>query len=176
MDRQDDEQAETLSAAIPDAVEQAALAVLKRAAARELPLATAESCTGGLLASLLTDVDGYGHVFERGFVVYADRAKCDLLGLAQGQIDACGAVSREVAVAMAEGALARSQAAIAVSVTGFAGPAGPGDEEGLVHFACARSGRPVRHREAHYGPLGRGPIRIAALQTALELLQEALAD
>lgn len=167
-------QTETLSPALPDDVERAALQVLERARAAGLKLATAESCTGGLLASLLTDIDGYGHVFERGFVTYGDQAKCDLLGLARQQIEDCGAVSREVALAMAEGAVRRSAAQVAVAVTGFAGPAGAGDEEGLVHFACAREGRSTIHREAHFGARGRGPIRICAVQTALDMLAAAM--
>lgn len=160
---------------MPEDIERAALAALKQADARKLTIAAAESCTGGLLASLLTDLDGYGHVFERGFVTYGDRAKCDLLGLAQSQIDDCGAVSREVAIAMAEGALSRSAAQLAIATTGFAGPGAPGDEEGLVHLACAREGRPVLHREAHFGPRGRGAIRIDALRAALQLLRQAMA-
>ncbi|MFC3226199.1 CinA family protein [Marinibaculum pumilum] len=168
------ERTETLSPALPDDLEQAALDVLRRADAGGLKLATAESCTGGLLASLLTDIDGYGHVFERGFVTYGDRAKCDLLGLAQKQIDDCGAVSREVAVAMAEGAVQRSAAELAVAITGFAGPAGDGDEEGRVHLACARKGVPTVHREAHFGACGRGAIRLRAVRAALEMLQSAL--
>ncbi len=176
MTGQTADRTETLSPALPDDVERAALAVLRRANACGLKLATAESCTGGLLASLLTDIDGYGHVFERGFVTYGDQAKCDLLGLARKQIEDCGAVSREVAVAMAEGAVQRSAAQVAVAITGFAGPAGDGDEEGLVHFACARAGRPTAHREAHFGPRGRGAIRLRAVRTALELLEMALRE
>src|SRR3546814_1058541 len=93
---------ETLSAALPDDVEQAAARVLELACDRELTLATAESCTGGLLGSLLTDVEGASHAFERGFIVYSTEAKCELLGVDRRQIDDCGAVSRDVAVAMAE--------------------------------------------------------------------------
>jgi nicotinamide-nucleotide amidase len=137
-------------------------------------LATAESCTGGLLASLLTDIDGAGHVFDRGFVVYSERAKCQLLGLAQEQIDHCGAVSRQVAVAMAEGALKGSDAQVAIAITGFAGPGAPGDEPGLVHFACAREGRETTHREEHFGDIGRGGVRLAALEAALELMIDAV--
>lgn len=166
---------ETLTAALPADIECSVAALLKEAARRDISLATAESCTGGLLASLLTDVEGASRAFERGFVVYSEDAKCELLGIAAERIRHCGAVSAEVAIAMAEGALARSRADIAVAITGFAGPAGPGDEPGLVHFACARRGGATRHREAHLGDIGRGPVRIACLRIALEMLGEALA-
>ena len=86
-------------------------------------------------------------MFDRGFVVYSERAKCELLGLRQDQIDRCGAVSREVAVAMANGALKGSSAKVALAITGFAGSGGPDDEPGLFHFACARDGRQTSHRE-----------------------------
>lgn len=164
---------ETLSPALPADVEAAAHALLALASEQKLSLATAESCTGGLLASLLTDVDGIAHVFDRGFVVYSEEAKSDLLGIAAERIDACGAVSREVAIAMAEGAIARSSADIALAITGFAGPAGADDEHGLVHFACATRGSAMRHREKHFGPLGRGGVRIACIRTALEMMAAA---
>ena len=93
--------AETLSPILPNDVEDTAAAVLKAACEAELRLATAESCTGGLLASLLTDVEGASHAFERGFAVYSEEAKCELLGMRREQMDVCGAVSREVASAMA---------------------------------------------------------------------------
>jgi nicotinamide-nucleotide amidase len=97
-----------------------------------------------------------------------------LLGLAQEQIDHCGAVSRQVAVAMAEGALKGSDAQVAIAITGFAGPGAPGDEPGLVHFACAREGRETTHREEHFGDIGRGGVRLAALEAALELMIDAV--
>jgi nicotinamide-nucleotide amidase len=165
---------ETLSPALPDRVERMTETLLKGAKAADLMLATAESCTGGLLASLLTDVEGYGRVFDRGFVVYSEPAKCQLLGLAQEQIDRCGVVSREVAVAMADGAIKVSDAQVAIAITGFAGPGGPGDEPGLVHFACARAGRKTRHREEHFGDIGRGGVRQACLEVALEMMIEAV--
>lgn len=165
---------ETLSATLPDDVEALTHEVLRLANELALSLVTAESCTGGLLASLLTDVDGAGHVFERGFVTYSEDAKCELLGLDRAMIDDCGAVSEQVARAMAAGALARSHGEIVLAVTGFAGPAGPDDEAGLIHFACARRAGPVAHREVHLGPLGRGPARIACVRIALEMLKEAI--
>jgi nicotinamide-nucleotide amidase len=166
--------AETLDPVLPKQVQEKAECVLDAAHDKELKLATAESCTGGLLAALLSVVRGRGHVFDRGFVVYSKQAKCDLLGIAREKVDSCGAVSEPVAVEMAQGALRRSEADIAVSITGFAGPAGPDDEEGLVHFACARRGGDVAHREEHYGAIGRDGVRIAALETALEMIGRAL--
>lgn len=166
--------AEALECALPDSVIRKAVAVLDLAHFRKLMLVTAESCTGGLLASLLTDVSGRGHVFERGIVAYSDDAKCDLLAIERDVVDGCGAVSREVAEAMARGALARSRGDIALAITGFAGPGTPEDEEGLVHFACARHGFAVLHREAHFGAIGRAGVRRASLEAALELIEEAL--
>ena len=165
---------ETLSPVLPDEVDHAARTVLEKANARKLSLATAESCTGGMLASLLTDVEGVSGAFERGFVVYSKDAKCELLGIARDTVERCGAVSREVAIAMAEGALAASRADVAISVTGFAGPGGPDDEPGLVHFACARTGRPTAHREEHFGDVGRGPVRVECMRVGLQMLDEAL--
>jgi len=165
--------AETLDPALPPEVQDRADKVLQLACDKELMLATAESCTGGLLAALLTDVPGCSHAFERGFVVYSNEAKCDLLGLDRAMVEDCGAVSARVAVARAQGALRRSRADVAVSITGFAGPAGD-DEEGLVHFACARRGDDTRHREEHFGAIGRQGVRLAALEVALEMLEEAL--
>ena len=168
--------AETLDHALPTQVQERASKVLELASEKECYLATAESCTGGLLAALLTDVPGCSHIFERGFVVYSDDAKCDLLGIARSKVENCGAVSEEVARDMALGALRRSDAQLALSITGFAGPPGKDQqgEEGLVHFAVAGSDGEVSHREEHFGPIGRDGVRIAALGTALEMLEEAL--
>jgi len=165
---------ETLEPILPRKVEQAAQEVLEMACDAELSLGTAESCTGGLLAALLTDIEGCSHIFERGFVVYSEDAKCDLLGVERELVEDCGAVSREVAIAMAKGGLANSRAKLVLAITGFAGKTKEG-EEGLVHFACAREGRGVRHREEHFGAIGRDGVRIAALEVALEMMKEALA-
>ena len=165
-------QAETLSPAIPDIVEKLAVGVLERACALNVSIATAESCTGGLLGSLLTDVEGASHAFERGFIVYSEESKCELLGIERNKIADCGAVSRDVAIAMAQGALDHSRADIAVSITGFAGAGAPGDEPGLVHFACVRRDGYVCHREMHFGDIGRGPVRLASVCTALEMIEE----
>ena len=132
---------ETLSPVLPNETEEATRRLLEKACERELSLATAESCTGGMLASLLTDVQGVAHAFERGFVTYTNEAKNEMLDVPLELIAEKGAVSREVAIAMAEGALARSRANIALAVTGFADA---GDEPGLVHFGCARAGRRQR--------------------------------
>ena len=165
---------ETLEPALPTALERQACDLLDRADELEVQIATAESCTGGLLAALLTDVGGRGHVFERGFVTYSEEAKSDLLGIPVETIKEHNAVSRTVALAMANGALERSNADLALSITGFAGPGGPDDEEGLVHFACARRSGETCHREEHFGAIGRGPVRIAALEVALAMMDEAL--
>jgi nicotinamide-nucleotide amidase len=164
---------ETLKAILPAHVEAGADSVLELACVKDLPLPNAESCTGGLLAALLTDVEGKSHIFERGFVVYSEQAKCDLLGIERALVEDCGAVSRDVAVAMAEGAIARSMAKIALAITGYAGKTDEG-EEGLVHFACQREGHEVSHREEHFGTIGRDGVRIAALEVALEMMKEAL--
>ena len=162
---------ETLSPVLPDALEEATRRLLAKACERQLVLATAESCTGGMLASLLTDVQGVAHAFDRGFVTYSEESKTELLGVPAALIAAKGAVSKEVAVAMAEGALPRSRANIALAITGFADT---GDEPGLVHFACARNGRITAHREEHFGAVGRGATRVAALEVAVEMMTEML--
>lgn len=165
---------ETLSSALPDDVEALAPAVLREACDRRLKLVTAESCTGGLLASVLTDVDGLGHAFERGFVTYTDESKMELLDVPPGLLARHGAVSPQVAEAMATGALIRSSGDVAMAVTGFAGRGAPGDEPGLVFFALARRGRPVWTQEAHFGDIGRGPVRLACLRHALRMLRDNL--
>lgn len=159
---------ETLSPVLPDEVERMTHALLRDACDRNLTLATAESCTGGLLGSLLTDVEGASHAFERGFIAYTEQAKAELLGIDPDLIGRCGAVSREVAIAMAEGALARSRADISVAITGYAGA---GEEPGLVHFATARHGRETQHSEQHFGDIGRGATRIACIRTALAMMR-----
>jgi nicotinamide-nucleotide amidase len=166
--------AETLDPALPANVQDRADKVLEIACDKELMLATAESCTGGLLAALLTDVPGCSHAFERGFVVYTNEAKAQLLDIELGRIEELGAVSKEIAIDMAHGALRRSEADVALSITGFAGPGKDGAEEGLVHFACARRDGPTAHRSEHFGAIGRQGVRIASLETALEMLEQAL--
>jgi nicotinamide-nucleotide amidase len=165
---------ETLSPALPLDIEALIHQVLESACARDLKLATAESCTGGLIASLLTDVDGCAHVFDRGFVVYSNGAKRDLLGVPAELLIEPGPVSEVVARAMADGALARSDADISIAVTGFTGPAGAGDTPGLVHFGLARSGRPTIHHVERFGEVDRGKGRLATLRTAMNLLKAAI--
>lgn len=159
---------------LPDDVEIAVKSLLRKACDRELTLATAESCTGGLLAALLTDVEGCSHAFERGFITYSDEAKSAMLGINLHLIRERGAVSAEVALAMAQGALARSAADVVLSITGFAGKGGSDDEPGLVYLACARRGQAPMLREEHFGDCGRGTIRVKAVRVALAMMDDAL--
>ena len=138
-------------------------------------IATAESCTGGLLSGAITDVPGSSDVFDRGFITYSNAAKHDMLGVDPALIEAHGAVSEEVAVAMAEGALRRSTADIAVSVTGVAGPGGSEFKpEGLVCFGLAASGKSTRVETLEFGALGRDRVRAKSVAHAMALLGEAL--
>jgi nicotinamide-nucleotide amidase len=160
-----------------DQLAERAAAVLRRAKEAQLTLSTAESCTGGLLASLLTDIEGLSGSFERGFVTYSNEAKCELLGIDLALIEAHGAVSAEVAEAMVRGALARSHAALACAITGFAGKGqDKSDEPGNVHVAVQRAGRDPVIREFHFSDLGRETVRHHAVAKALDMLDEAAAD
>ena len=143
-----------------------------------LMAATAESCTGGLIAGLLTEIPGSSAVLERGFVVYSNAAKQELLGVPAETLVNYGAVSGETAVAMAEGALRASRAEVAVSVTGIAGPDGGTAPKpvGLVHFACARRGKPTAVREERFGAIGREAVRLASVRVGLDLLEAALSQ
>ncbi|MCI0468160.1 MAG: CinA family protein [Beijerinckiaceae bacterium] len=138
-------------------------------------IATAESCTGGLLAALITSVPGSSDVFERGFVTYSDAAKAECLGVAPRILETFGAVSGETAQAMAAGALAHSSASISLAITGIAGPGGgtPGKPVGLVYFCLARRSGAVINAEKRYGDPGREAVRFAAIATAIELLAKA---
>ena len=143
---------------------------------KKLVLATAESCTGGLIAALLTEIPGSSAIFDRGFVTYSNEAKQTLLGVSEEILRLHGAVSEACARAMADGAIVNTPADIAVSVTGIAGPGGgsAGKPVGLVHFAC--SGREGdSHVERRFGAIGRERIRLAAVQQALLLLEQAVA-
>ncbi len=139
-------------------------------------VATAESCTGGLIAALLTEIPGSSSVVERGFVVYSNAAKEELLAVPASTLARYGAVSEETARAMAEGALKASRADIAVSVTGIAGPDGgtAAKPVGLVHFACARRGGPTIAREERFGDIGRYAVRVASVRVGLDLLEGAI--
>ena len=134
-------------------------------------IATAESCTGGMVAAALTDVAGSSDVFDRGFVTYSNQAKIDMLGVSAETLAAHGAVSEEVAREMAEGALERSKAQLAVSITGIAGPGGSEFKpEGRVCFGLAVRGKPVVVETVEFGAKGRAKVRLAARDHALKLL------
>jgi nicotinamide-nucleotide amidase len=165
---------ETLEPALPDHLDEQADRLMHEICDRKLRVATAESCTGGMLAALLTDIEGASHGYDRGFVTYTEESKTELLGIEPDVLKNNEAVSEVVARAMAEGALARSHADIALGVTGFAGPAGKGHEQGLVHMALARRSRPTMHRVEHFGAVGRGPVRVKSLKVMLDMLEQAL--
>lgn len=157
------------------AFERRTAALLALLRSRGLMVATAESCTGGMVAAALTAIPGSSDVVDRGFVTYSNEAKTDMLGVPAALIATHGAVSEPVARAMAEGALSRSRAGITVALTGIAGPGGGSDSKpvGLVHLAAARAGHPTLHLERRYGDLGRKDIREAALRDALDLIEKA---
>jgi nicotinamide-nucleotide amidase len=156
------------------AILERAAEVLARARAAGVKVATAESCTGGLVAGALTEIPGSSDVVERGFVTYSNEAKSDLVGVPDELLSAHGAVSKEVAIAMAEGALAHVDAA--VSVTGIAGPGGGTEKKpvGLVHFAAARKDRATLHKECRFGDIGRSEVRMKSVEAALDLLLRLL--
>ena len=144
--------------------------------ARGLGLVAAESCTGGLIAALLTEVPGSSDVVERGYFTYSNEAKHECLGVPKALITRHGAVSEPVARAMAEGAVKHSHADVAISVTGVAGPGGGSAAKpvGLVHLAVARTGAATLHRECRFGDIGRDVIRRKSVEVALELLRQSL--
>lgn len=150
-------------------------AIVHKAGAEGLSIATAESCTGGLIGGALTDIPGSSAAFERGFITYSNDAKAELLGVPRAILRRCGAVSAEVATSMAKGALARSRADIAVSVTGIAGPDGGNAEKpvGLVWFAIAtRDGVRAERRVFAHG--SRSFVRTKTVETALILIAATL--
>ncbi|MEO0983651.1 MAG: CinA family protein [Pseudomonadota bacterium] len=157
----------------PDRIRNLALLVSDDARQKRLKIATAESCTGGLLAGLLTEFSGSSDVLERGYAVYSNRAKQDVLGVPGDMLADYGAVSEPVARAMAEGCLEHSRANIAVSITGIAGPGGgtPMKPVGTVHLACARENNAILHEVRQFGDIGRSEVRMASLEVALELIQ-----
>ena len=150
-----------------------ATSLLDKCRAKGLMIATAESCTGGLVAALLTSIAGSSDVVDCGFVTYSNDAKQKMLGVAPQILSQSGAVSRECAIAMAEGALANSNANLAVSLTGIAGPGGgtAAKPVGLVHFACARKNQAPIHRVENFGNIGREAVRMASVVVALDLLE-----
>jgi nicotinamide-nucleotide amidase len=152
---------------------QAAKRLLALARARGLKIATAESCTGGLVAGALTDIAGSSDVVDRGFVTYSNAAKQSMLGVTALTLERAGAVSRETAEEMVQGALEHSDADLAVAITGIAGPGGaiPGKPVGLVHFAAAaRAGRLI-HRAKKFGDIGRRKVRQKSVDEALAMLE-----
>ena len=159
---------------IDDAILAQAEALLERCKAAGLMVATAESCTGGLIAATLTAIGGSSAVVDRGFVTYSNAAKTELVGVPAALIEAHGAVSEAVARAMAEGALGRSHAQLAVAVTGVAGPGGGSADKpvGLVWFGCAREGQPTITAR-HIFPGDRTDIRRATVAEALAMLSRA---
>lgn len=151
-------------------------AVLKAARAKGVRIATAESCTGGMIAAALTDIPGASAVVDRGFVTYSNAAKIEMLGVRSETLDAHGAVSEEIAAEMAEGALMRSEADLAVSVTGIAGPGGSeAKPEGRVCFGLAETDRPTRTETVDFGAQGRTGVRRASVDHAIDLLARTLA-
>jgi len=151
-----------------------AQALIELCTARGLKIATAESCTGGLIAGVLTEISGSSAVVDRGFVTYSNAAKADMLGVPKELIERVGAVSQEVALAMAAGALAKSKADLVVAVTGVAGPTGGSAEKpvGMVHFGVMRRGSPARHAVHVFAGLDRSGVRFATVAEALKLLRE----
>jgi len=154
--------------------EDAATALLELCKSKKLMVATAESCTGGLVAGALTDIAGSSAVVDCGFITYTDAAKHQMLGVPTATIERHGAVSRETAEAMARGALGHANADIAVSITGIAGPGGGSADKpvGLVHFAAASRNGDLIHRERRFGDIGRGEVRRRSVLQALSMLTE----
>ena len=153
--------------------EQRVVALLEKCRKQGVKIATAESCTGGMLAALITSVPGSSDVFDCGFVTYSNVAKKRMLHISHDVIADHGAVSRECSLAMAHGAILESAATVAVSITGIAGPGGgtAAKPVGLVHLACARRNGPTLHREERFGDIGRDAVRVASVEVALELLE-----
>ena len=150
--------------------------ILDRARAKGELITTAESCTGGLVSAALTAVAGSSDVFDRGFVTYSNTAKSEMLGVPYWLIEKHGAVSEDVARAMAGGALTHSNASLAVAVTGIAGPGGGTAEKpvGRVHFAAGRPDGPMHHERVVFGDLGRAEVRRRSVERALSLLRSIL--
>lgn len=160
-----------------DTLAEAAKTLLGAAESRGLKLAAAESCTGGLIAATLARIPGASAVLERGFVTYSNEAKAEMLGVPPDLIARRGAVSMEVALAMAEGALAHAHVDLAIAVTGVAGPGGGSAEKpvGLVHIAAARKKGPRLHEEMRFGEIGREEVQRKTVAAAFALLTRVLA-
>ncbi len=165
---------ETFKEALPGDIQHHAEVVMREVCERQMMVSLAESCTGGLLAAVLTDIEGCSHGFDRGFVAYTDPAKHRLLNVPLWILEVHGAVSAPTAKAMVEGTLAASDGDLALSITGFAGPGGPDDEAGLVYFGVQRRERPARIEERRFGEVSRAAVRLACLRTSLDLLHRAI--
>lgn len=159
---------------IPYALDAAARSLIDLCRDRKFKIATAESCTGGLVAATLTEIPGSSDVVDRGFVTYSNAAKQTMLGVPKALLERFGAVSRETAEAMARGALAHAPVHLAVAITGIAGPGGavPGKPVGLVHFAACSRTRRITHQEHQFGDIGRTHVREASVEVALAMLRE----
>ena len=158
----------------PADIEVKAGEIIAEFTARGLKVATAESCTGGLIAGALTEISGSSAVVDRGFVTYSNEAKVAMLDVETATLAAHGAVSRQTAIEMVQGALLHSAADFAVAVTGIAGPGGGSSEKpvGLVHLAASGRNGEMLHREMRYGDIGRSGIRLATVRSALDMLAE----
>ncbi|WP_312944954.1 CinA family protein [Agrobacterium sp.] len=156
----------------PDDIAALAQKMISHGTARGEMVSTAESCTGGLIAGALTEIAGSSAVVDRGFVTYTNESKADMLGVQDKTLETFGAVSKETALQMVQGALLRSRASHAVAVTGIAGPGGGSDAKpvGLVHLAAMSRNGAILHREMRYGDIGRDQVRLATVTTALEML------
>ncbi|MBR0555625.1 CinA family protein [Ciceribacter sp. L1K23] len=159
----------------PAELEALASSIIRDFTARGLTIATAESCTGGLIAGILTEIAGSSAVVDRGFVTYSNKAKMEMLGVEADTLRDFGAVSMQTALQMARGARAKAGTSVSVAVTGIAGPGGGSQDKpvGLVHLAAVASDGTAFHREMRYGDLGREEIRLATVKTALDMLIEA---
>jgi len=148
--------------------------VVALCAAKNVMIATAESCTGGLIAGCITEIPGASQVLERGFITYSDQSKTEMLGVMPITLRQFGAVSKDVALEMAHGAMSRSEAGLSISTTGIAGPSGgsTGKPVGLVHFGGRHYKGAMIHREMNFGDIGRHNIRMAAVEVALEMVIE----
>lgn len=148
--------------------------VVRLCTEKNVMVATAESCTGGLVAGAITEISGASQVLERGFITYSDQAKIEMIGVMPITLKEFGAVSKDVALEMAHGAMSRSEAGISVSTTGIAGPSGgsTGKPVGLVHFGGRHYKGKLIHREMNFGAIGRHEIRMASVEVALEMIIE----
>ena len=162
----------------PEDIAAAAERLLKELGVRRMVLATAESCTGGLIVAAMTEIAGSSSVVDRGFVTYSNEAKMELLDVPAETIEQHGAVSQQTALAMVAGALAHSRADVAVAVTGIAGPGGGSADKpvGLVHIAAGRKGAPPHHRACRFGDIGRSSVREATVREAFAMIRQAISE